>query len=266
MTGLCTMTASHPFSQYSPAYRKHPSHPISYSPSRISSSFFCVQLLLFLLLSSLPASHSATSHFASSLTFQIEARQEECVYEDIQMNTPFQLEFEVTRGGLLDIRLRVSDPNGLIVIERMAYFNRADEAMNEAEGRVSWTATMTGRYAICFDNTMSRWTAKVVSLFIPNTNPQAAADRALSDSAAKLQDLGGMVDSIIKIADQLDEIEKLQHHQRVREQQWRDEGEANDSNVQWLTLVEGLLLIGLTVGELQYIRNWFKETGKMGRV
>ena len=226
--------------------------------------------LLLLLFSSLVAtSHSAAPHFASSLTFQVEPRNEQCFYEELTADVPFRMEFEVTRGGLLDIRLRVNDPNGLVVIERMAYFNRADEAMNEAEGRVEWTATMSGRYAICFDNSMSRWTAKVVSLFVHNLNPgaaQAAADRATTASAAKLQDLGGMVDSIIKIADQLDEIEKLQHHQRVREQQWRDEGEASDANVQWLTLIEGVLLVGVTVGQLQYIRNWFKETGKTGRV
>ena len=259
------MTAPHISGQYPPAYQQHPCG-LSNSPSSRMKFASPLYLSLLFLLLLLPTSQSASSHFASSLTFQIEPRGEQCFYEDIEMNTPFQMEFEVTRGGLLDIRLRVTDPNGLVVLERMAYFNRADEAMNEAEGRVTWTASMTGRYSICFDNSMSRWTAKVVSLFVPHSNPQAAADRATSDGAAKLQDLGGMVDSIIKIADQLDEIEKLQHHQRVREQQWRDEGEASDSNVQWLTMVEGLLLIGLTVGELQYIRNWFKETGKTGRV
>ena len=235
-----------------------------------SSALCCLPLLLslVLLLCFLPFSRSIKSHYASSLTFQIEPRSEQCLYDDVDVNTLYALEFEVTRGGLLDIRLRVSDPNGLVIIERMAYFNRADEAQNEAEGRVSWTATTSGRHSLCFDNSMSRWTAKVVSLFVPHSNPAAAAERANSgaDSAAKLQDLGGMVDSIIKIADQLDEIEKLQHQQRVREQVWRDEGEASDANVQWLTVVEGLLLIGVTIAELQYIRNWFKETGKTGRV
>ena len=264
---IVSLTSSHS----SRARRKQSCPPASITPRRTIafSSFVHLSPLLavvLLLFSSLPRSECATSHFASTLSFQVEPRNEQCLYEELSINTPFVMEFEVTRGGLLDIRLRITDPNGLIVLERMAYFNRADEAMNEAEGRVSWTASMTGRYSICFDNSMSRWTAKVVSLFIPHSNQQAAIDRASSDGAAKLQDLGNMVDSIIKIADQLDEIEKLQHHQRVREQQWRDEGEASDANVQWLTVVEGLVLIGVTIGELQYIRNWFKETGKTGRV
>ena len=125
---------------------------------------------------------------------------------------------------------------------------------------------MTGRYSLCFDNSMSRWTAKVVSLFIPHSSSSASSPSSAVASATKLQDLGPMVDSIIKIADTLDAIEQHQHHTRVREQQWRDEGDAASDWVQWLSLLESVLLIGVTAAELQYIRTWFKETGKTGRV
>ena len=132
---------------------------------------------------------------------------------------------------------------------------------------MSFTASMTGRYSLCFDNSMSRWTAKVVSLFIPHGGASAAASAsAAAASATKLQDLGPMVDSIIKIADTLDAIEQHQHHQRVREQQWRDQGDVTDDRVQWLSLVESVLLIGVTAAQLQYIRAWFRETGQKGRV
>ncbi len=42
------------------------------------------------------------------------------------------------------------------------------------------------------------------------------------DDIAKLEHLGPVVDSVIKIADELDEIERLQHVMRVREQNHRD--------------------------------------------
>ena len=75
-----------------------------------------------------------------------------------------------------------------------------------------------------------------------------------------------MVDSIIKIADTLDAIEQHQHHTRVREQQWRDEGDRTDDRVQWLSLVESVLLLGVTAAQLHYIRAWFKDAGHKGRV
>jgi hypothetical protein len=127
------------------------------------------------------------------------------------------LEFEVARGGLLDVKLKITDPYGQSVIDKIAYFNKEDDAANEAEGRVSFSALHTGKYSICFDNTMSRWTAKVISFFVLN---DAAKDP--KDSIAKLTDLGPVVDSVIKIADELDSIETLQHHMRVREQSHRD--------------------------------------------
>jgi hypothetical protein len=40
---------------------------------------------------------------------------------------------------------------------------RSDDKQNEAEGEVHHTATVNGQHSMCFDNTMSRWTAKVVS-------------------------------------------------------------------------------------------------------
>ena len=39
----------------------------------------------------------------------------------------------------------------------------SDDKQNEAEGEVHHTATVNGQHSMCFDNTMSRWTAKVVS-------------------------------------------------------------------------------------------------------
>jgi hypothetical protein len=172
------------------------------------------------------------------------------------------MEFEVVRGGLLDIKVRVSDPSGTALVDRVAYFNKEDDALNEAEGRVSLTsAPVTGRYAICFDNTMSRWTAKVVSFYVVNE-----AGRSPKDSIAKLQDLGPTVDAVIKIADELESMEGIQHHMRVREQSHRDSTLATNARVQWLALLEAVLLISLTAFQIRYIRQWFADTSSRGRV
>lgn len=170
-----------------------------------------------LLLPWLPSASSAPRSSRSAL--QIEPREEQCFYEDLEKDKNFRLEFEVVRGGLLDCKLKITDPSGGVVIEKIAYFNKEDDALNEAEGRVSFSASQSGRYTICFDNTMSRWTAKVVSFFVLNDAASAADPK---EAVAKLQDLGPTVDSVIKIADELDAIENIQHHMRVREQSHRD--------------------------------------------
>jgi len=210
-----------------------------------------------------------TNHYSSALTFQVDPRSEQCFYEEFQPNQQFSMEFEVVRGGLLDIRIRVQDPNGNTILEKMAFFNRADDSLNEAEGRVAFTATIRGRYSICFDNSMSRWTPKIVSFFILNAAESATSSQRyqqLTADSAQLADLGPIVDSIIKIADSVEIIEQQQHHGRIREQNHRDSIETTNSRIQWYSLIESFLLIGITIAQLQYIRNWFKETHKYGRV
>lgn len=247
-----------------------------YSHSLLSLSCLLLVSLLLLLLSpsilSVAADDSAAqlaSHlYASALTLQVEPREEQCFYEDLEAGKNFRLEFEVVRGGLLDIKLKINDPNNNVVIDKMAFFNRQvyththdvpivshairftathapvslpvvitspsshllllpaallflsvfqDDAANEAEGRVQFNAAVNGPYKICFDNTMSRWTAKVVSFFVLND-----AVKNSHEEIAKLEHLGPVVDSVIKIADELDSIEQIQHHTRIREQSHRD--------------------------------------------
>lgn len=98
----------------------------------------------------------------------------------------------------------------------MAFFNRPNEAENAAEGTLEFKADQGGVYSICFDNSMSRWTPKVATFEIPY---YAKDDNS---QIAQLEHLGPMVDSVIKISDQLEVMEKLQHSMRVREQLHRD--------------------------------------------
>lgn len=224
-------------------------------------------LSLFLVISlSFNQVFSHTSHYASSLTFKVEPREEVCFYEDLSAGNQFAMEFEVVRGGLLDIRLKISDPSNHVLLEKLSFFNRQDEALNEAEGKVNLFPSQNGRHSICFDNTMSRWTPKVVSMFIPHHTNGAVDRQALQDDVAKLTDLGPMVDSIIAIADQLDAVEIQQHHTRVREQMHRDLATTTNDRVQMWSLVESVVLIGVTAWQLYYIRHWFKDAGKIGRV
>lgn len=199
--------------------------------------------------------------YASALTLQVEPREEACFYEDLESGKTFRLEFEVVRGGLLDIKVKIFDPQQNTVLDKMAFFNRNDDALNEQEGRISFQAGVSGTYKLCFDNTMSRWTAKVVSFFVMHDQPKDP-----HGDVAKLEHLGPMVDSVIKIADQLDVIENAQHHMRVREQSARDSIEQTHSRVHWVSLIDSLLLIGMTAFQLYYIRHWFAETSTRGRV
>lgn len=162
------------------------------------------------------------------------------------------MDFEVLRGGLLDIKLTMTNPAREIVDERVAFFNRPEEALNEIEGRYKYLPKTNGEYMFCFDNSMSRWTSKVVAF-------QVRSQRANKSVQAKLQDLGPMVDSIIKIGDDLDAIEKLQMNARTREKNSSRTLAKVASRLQWFVLFSTAIIFGLSVFSLLHIQKWFGE-------
>jgi hypothetical protein len=54
---------------------------------------------------------------------QVEPRTEECFYEDLKVGNKLTINFEVIRGGLLDIEFKLKDPMGNIAFQRLAFFN-----------------------------------------------------------------------------------------------------------------------------------------------
>jgi len=213
---------------------------------RSSSSIFLIALGLFLGVVVLSASPAQASH----LTFEVAPKSSMCFYEDLVAGAPFQMSFEVLRGGLLDIRYQLFDPNRNVVRDYLAFFNRPEEEANEAEGKISITAAASGAYRFCFDNTMSRWTSKVVTF-------EVTTKRSNKGEAAKLEHLGPMVDSVIKISDELDAIERAQKASRKREKNHFLHVQAVNSRIQWMVMFSTFLLIGLSLFSLMHIQKWF---------
>ncbi|MES1909638.1 MAG: hypothetical protein MHM6MM_002343 [Cercozoa sp. M6MM] len=194
------------------------------------------------------------------LTFQVEPRMEECFYQELQISQEFPFQFEVIRGGLQDIELRVVDPTGVVLMQKMAFFNNPDDRINEQTGRISFSARTPGVHAICFNNKMSRWTAKVIGFH------QLGAKQQRREELAKLEHLGPVVDSVIKISDKLDEIEHAQKSMRNREHVHRDTQESTNWRVQWLSVLEMIVLVGLNLMQIYWIRKWFSGQGQRRRV
>ena len=166
-------------------------------------------------------------------------------------------------GGLLDINYKLYDPYNQLLKEKLAFFNRADNSANEAEGKIDYTTRVAGVYRICFDNSMSCWTSKTISFVIGD---QQQSIQQQHNENAKLSHLGPIVDHVIGIADKLDQIEQIQHHLRVREQSHRDSIEASNSRVAWLAILETVVLLTIAGVQIRTIMNWFGEKKKMGRV
>jgi hypothetical protein len=98
---------------------------------------------------------------AHGMTMQVEPRTTECFnYKAERAGEEFTFEFVVTRGGLLDVQFRIVNPQGSIVHSDLHFFPEGEEYVKTIR------AEAPGPYSFCFDNEMSRWTAKVVKFEI----------------------------------------------------------------------------------------------------
>jgi hypothetical protein len=80
-------------------------------PSRSARIFAATMLARLAVLSLLLAVCAFFADQAAALTIQVEPKAEECFYADLLPGKNFKFEFEVIRGGLLDVNLRVIGPN-----------------------------------------------------------------------------------------------------------------------------------------------------------
>ena len=81
-------------------------------------------------------------------------------------------------------------------------------------------APSTGSYAFCFDNTMSRWTAKVVD-FELEVSSSVEEDRQASSGQVP-QEVDGMQKRMSKTYIILEQVEELQKYNHIREHRHRD--------------------------------------------
>lgn len=112
-------------------------------------------------------------HGVWGLTLQVEPKTTECFYQKLDAGTPAQLEFVVTRGGLLDINVKVTNPSGATLHEALYFSHDGEETVLKID------TSETGVYSFCFDNEMSRWTAKVVNFEIVIEKPPKPEDQGM---------------------------------------------------------------------------------------
>ncbi|EGC34568.1 emp24/gp25L/p24 family protein [Dictyostelium purpureum] len=188
---------------------------------------------------------------SSALTLQIEPKSQECFFNYVEHGKNSLILYQVIRGGLLDINVKITDPRGNSIFERLHFDN-------QMKGKYSFTAGESGAYKVCFNNEMSRFTAKVVT-FSWDSEENAEKDAAKGDSITPMDQ------SVQKIERVLQSVIYEQKKLRFREQSNRDTSESTNARVVWWTIAEVVVLVVMAIGQIWYLRKWF-ETRSSGRV
>lgn len=71
-----------------------------------------------------------------SLAFQVEPRLEECMYQEIRQGQSVRAEILVTRGGKLDVRMKIDAPGKGRLYEQLVFSNIDDSTGNVVDSLI----------------------------------------------------------------------------------------------------------------------------------
>ena len=195
------------------------------------------------------------------LTRQVEPKISECYFYDVTSGERLTVRYEVTRGGLLDIIFDVKFNGNQIHNEK--HFS------TESAGKFSHEASSDGQFQICFDNTMSRWTAKVVDfdIFVGDihefrTNKESPDKLKMSEMLLS-EDLKALETEADRITKQLDKTVRSQKFLLNREKRHRELSDNNNSRALSMAFLEAGILMAISVIQVLLVRRMFQNRSAM---
>eukprot|EP01121_Diplochlamys_sp_Union-15-3_P002065 TRINITY_DN11793_c0_g1_i1.p1 TRINITY_DN11793_c0_g1~~TRINITY_DN11793_c0_g1_i1.p1 ORF type:complete len:200 (-),score=32.50 TRINITY_DN11793_c0_g1_i1:95-694(-) len=176
--------------------------------------------------------------------FEVVPHEDVCWLQYAKPNTFVGGDYQVIRGGALDIDVIVYSPDGKVI----------STSVRETEAKFGFNAEMEGRYRVCFSNRMSTLTTKTVSLEL------SADDLVKDDDAfAKEEQLDPLVHLSRQIVDSLASLQTEQKHSRNRDIAHQNTNELTNSRVLWWSIFEALTLIGASLFQVYYLRRYFED-------
>lgn len=120
---------------------------------------------------------------------------------------------------------------------------------------------------------MARWTAKVVTFDLMVRSPKEERGRdeiaPLKDGATEAETAAHQVAFLksgsARIHSKLLNLENAQFYHYHREKRHRDTIESTNTRVQFWGILEGLIVIALTAGQVILIHTWINNSTRAGR-
>ncbi|XP_064543198.1 transmembrane emp24 domain-containing protein 2 [Drosophila montana] len=184
---------------------------------------------------------------ARGFMITVDAHETVCFFDRAHEKDKITVNFEVMEGGFKDIGVEISAPND----DRLYY------AEAETNGRYTFAAIKDGQYTLCFDNTQSTLTPKVLMFhFIVAKDlnyyidPHKRADDIVEQSVLQ--------ENINALSSQLLAIKHEQEYMHVR---YKGHLEISD-NVHFRIIAWSIfgpsLLLALTILEIYYLKRFFE--------
>ncbi|CAB3409351.1 unnamed protein product [Caenorhabditis bovis] len=220
----------------------------------------------FLLLSLIFCSSHAGEY---DFTVEVAAGKFQCFFQpvDLAKHKTIEVDYQVIDGGDLNINFMILHGANILVQDQL-----------KTDGSHRLELNQPGDYQVCFDNSFSYQTRKVVFfeifLFDANGNLDEHDLSAMAKTDSELQQrmnaLGVTIEDFHKRAYAIkNNLNKVEYHQALlRAHEARDRAimSANYDRVTFWSLMHTLVMLGVAAIQVYMIRSLFEENSKIGKV
>uniref|UniRef100_A0A6G1SG60 Transmembrane emp24 domain-containing protein n=1 Tax=Aceria tosichella TaxID=561515 RepID=A0A6G1SG60_9ACAR len=171
----------------------------------------------------------------------LDAHSEDCFYEKALASTKLGFTFEVIEGGFLDIDVTIFDSDGALI----------HKEPKASSGKYTIEASKEGHYKYCFSNKMSTVTPKVVMFNIETA-------RQVQHKLSGAQDHDRLAEMVKSVTDATTAVKHELEYLSVRDRIHRRINDLTNSRVVTWTWIELLILLGVSFGQVMYIKRFFE--------
>eukprot|EP00064_Thunnus_orientalis_P003405 superscaffoldBa00000276_g3414 len=190
-------------------------------------------------------------------TFLLPAGSTECFYQTTVRNDSMEVEYQVIAGSGLDVGFALISPSGY----RLASDFRRSDGIHMVD------PTEDGDYRLCFDNSFSKLSVKMV-FFEVNINSRSSsggdewADATMTEDMVeyKLEDIRARIDSVYKL---LEKSRQVQTTLRAFEARDRYLLEDNLWRVSFWSCLNLLVMLTVAVTQIYTLQNLFQDTKRI---
>ncbi|XP_073697797.1 transmembrane emp24 domain-containing protein 1b [Garra rufa] len=198
---------------------------------------------------------NAFSPTDSEFTFLLPAASKECFYQSAIHNGSIEIEYQVIAGAGMDVDFSIVSPQGLHLVSE---FRRSD-------GVHMVEPTEAGDYQVCFDNTFSRFSEKMVFFEVILDSPSngAGADdewAGLGEPESLLEyKLDDIKESMETVHRRLERSRQMQTVLRAFEARDRNLLEDNLWRVSFWSCVNMLVMLSVALTQVYTVRRLFDD-------
>ncbi|EME81597.1 uncharacterized protein MYCFIDRAFT_50439 [Pseudocercospora fijiensis CIRAD86] len=188
---------------------------------------------------------------ATALTYRLTPNEKECFYTHVgQQNAKVAFYFAVQSGGEFDIDYTVYGPDKEPGRERVIL-----DGQKERQGDYVFTATETGEYRFCFDNSISTFSDKLVDFEIAVENEKRA--NLPQKAGATPEQLSGVEETILKLSGQVSTLTRQQKYFRTRENRNFSTVRSTEKRIFNMGMIETALMVAMAGLQVFVVKMFF---------